>query len=190
MWLIAGLGNPELKYRGTRHNAGFAVIDKFCEKYAVGLNESKFSGVYTKLRIGTEQIILLKPLTYMNESGRCIAPLAGFYRIPPEQVIVLSDDISLAPGRLRIRPRGSAGGHNGLKSVIACLGTEDFPRVRIGVGEKPERMDLAAYVLGKFDETDTKRMDEAYLEAVDACLAIVTQGVEDAMNRHNAAKSV
>lgn len=185
MWLIAGLGNPELKYNGTRHNAGFAAIDKFCEKYGERLNETKFQGAYTKIKIGDEQVILLKPLTYMNESGKSIAPLANFYKIPPEHIIVISDDITLDPGRLRVRGKGSAGGHNGLKSIIACLGTDAFPRVRVGVGAKPDKMDLVAHVLGKFNQTDEKRMEEAYEEAVDACLAIMEQGVEKAMNLHN-----
>ncbi len=188
MWIIAGLGNPERKYDGTRHNAGFAVIDKLCDKYGEKLNETKFNGAYTKIRIGSEQVIFLKPLTYMNESGKCIAPLANFYKIDPSHVIVISDDISLDPGRLRVRGKGSAGGHNGLKSIIACLGTEAFPRVRVGVGAKPDKMDLAAHVLGKFNQTDEKLMEDAYVEAGDACLHIIEQGVEKAMNMHNGTK--
>lgn len=188
MWLIAGLGNPEKKYVGTRHNAGFEVIDRLCDKFQTGLNETKFNGAYTRVRYGGEQIILLKPLTYMNESGRSIAPLAGFYKVEPEHIIVLSDDIALAPGRLRIRKRGSAGGHNGLKSIIACLGTQEFPRVRVGVGEKPDRMDLAAHVLGRFNQTDERLMEEAYLDAAEACMDIIDKGIDAAMNLHNALK--
>lgn len=137
MWLIAGLGNPEKKYNGTRHNAGFAVIDALLEMLGgKGLESTKFHGAFTKLRIGTEEVVILKPLTYMNLSGDSIAPMANFYKIPPEQVLVVSDEISLSPGSIRIRKKGSAGGHNGLKSIIARLGTEDFPRIRLGVGEK------------------------------------------------------
>ena len=139
MYLIAGLGNPEKKYIGTRHNTGFAAVEALCEKLGgLKLNETKFQGVYTKARVmtpaGPEQLIIVKPLTYMNLSGNCIAPLANFYKIPAEQVIVVSDDINLDVGRMRIRKGGSAGGHNGLKSIIQCLGTDQFPRVRVGVG--------------------------------------------------------
>lgn len=191
MWMIAGLGNPEKKYTGTRHNAGFAVIDALCDSLGdLKLNETKFNGAYVKSRIQGEQVLLVKPLTYMNESGKCIAPLASFYKIPPENIIVVSDDIDLAVGRLRIRPKGSAGGHNGLKSIIACLGAESFPRVRVGVGAKPDRMDLAAHVLGKFTQTDERIMEEAYREAADACVDILTAGVDKAMNLHNAKKEI
>ena len=191
MYLIAGLGNPEKKYIGTRHNAGFAVIDILLGRLGdLRLNETKFNGAYTKTRIGTGQVLLLKPLTYMNESGRAIAPLAAFYKIPPEKVIVISDDISLDVGRIRIRPKGSAGGHNGLKSIIACLGTEAFPRVKVGVGAKPDRMDLVAHVLGKFSQTDERVMEEAYREAADAVLDFIEKGTEAAMNLHNAKRDM
>ncbi len=189
MWIIAGLGNPERKYDGTRHNAGFAVIDTLLrEQGDLKLNDTKFNGAYTKCMIEGEQVLLVKPLTYMNESGRCIAPLANFYKIPPEQIIVVSDDIDLAVGRLRVRPKGSAGGHNGLKSIIACLGADTFPRVRVGVGAKPDHMDLAAHVLGKFSQTDERVMAESYAEAAEACRDIISRGCETAMNRHNAKK--
>ncbi len=186
MWIIAGLGNPERKYDNTRHNAGFAAIDALLrEQGDLKLNDTKFEGAYTKCNIAGESVLLVKPLTYMNESGRCLAPLANFYKIPPEQIIVISDDITLPVGQLRVRPKGSAGGHNGLKSIIACLGTENFPRVRVGVGAKPDYMDLAAHVLGKFNQTDERVMEESYLEAGEACVDIITQGCAAAMNRHN-----
>ena len=190
MYLIAGLGNPEKKYIGTRHNTGFAAVEALCEKLGgLKLNETKFQGVYTKARVmtpaGPEQLIIVKPLTYMNLSGNCIAPLANFYKIPAEQVIVVSDDINLAVGRMRIRKGGSAGGHNGLKSIIQCLGTDQFPRVRVGVGQKPEYMDLADYVLAKFDRNDAAVMADTYEAVADAILDIVNQGVEHAMNHYN-----
>ena len=190
MYLIAGLGNPEKKYIGTRHNTGFAAVEALCEKLGgLKLNETKFQGVYTKARVmtpaGPEQLIIVKPLTYMNLSGNCIAPLANFYKIPAEQVIVVSDDINLAVGRMRIRKGGSAGGHNGLKSIIQCLGTDQFPRVRVGVGQKPEYMDLADYVLAKFDQNDAAVMADTYDAVADAILDIVNQGVEHAMNHYN-----
>ncbi len=190
MYLIAGLGNPEKKYIGTRHNTGFAAVEALCEKLGgLKLNETKFQGVYTKARVmtpaGPEQLIIVKPLTYMNLSGNCIAPLANFYKIPAEQVIVVSDDINLAVGRMRIRKGGSAGGHNGLKSIIQCLGTDQFPRVRVGVGQKPEYMDLADYVLAKFDRNDAAVMAATYDAVADAILDIVNQGVEHAMNHYN-----
>ena len=190
MYLIAGLGNPEKKYIGTRHNTGFAAVEALCEKLGgLKLNETKFQGVYTKARVmtpaGPEQLIIVKPLTYMNLSGNCIAPLANFYKIPAEQVIVVSDDINLDVGRMRIRKGGSAGGHNGLKSIIQCLGTDQFPRVRVGVGQKPEYMDLADYVLAKFDRNDAAVMAATYDAVADAILDIVNQGVEHAMNHYN-----
>ena len=190
MYLIAGLGNPEKKYIGTRHNTGFAAVEALCEKLGgLKLNETKFQGVYTKARVmtpaGPEQLIIVKPLTYMNLSGNCIAPLANFYKIPAEQVIVVSDDINLAVGRMRIRKGGSAGGHTGLKSIIQCLGTDQFPRVRVGVGKKPEYMDLADHVLAKFDRNDAAVMATTYDAVADAILDIVNQGVEHAMNHYN-----
>lgn len=189
MYLIAGLGNPEKKYIGTRHNAGFAVIDVLLDRLGdLKLNDTKFNGAYTKARIGDEQVLLVKPLTYMNLSGDCIAPLAAFYKIPVEHVIVCYDDIDLEVGRIRVRGKGSAGGHNGIKSLIARLGSQDFPRVKVGVGAKPDKMDLAAHVLSKFSQTDEKRMEEAYSEAADAVVTMIEEGLERAMNIHNAKK--
>lgn len=190
MYLIAGLGNPEKKYTGTRHNVGFAVIDVLADRMGgLKLNETKFQGAYSKTVWNGEQVLLVKPLTYMNLSGKCIAPLANFYKIPAEKIIVISDDINLDVERIRIRPNGSAGGHNGLKSIIADLGTDGFPRVRVGVGAKPDHMDLAVHVLGRFSQTDEKRMQETYETAADAVLDIVENSAEHAMNRFNAKKS-
>ncbi len=193
MYLIAGLGNPEKKYEGTRHNAGFAAIDALLDKMGgEKLNETKFNGAYTRLRYqsahGLEQLIVVKPLTYMNLSGNCIAPLANFYKIEPEHIIVFSDDINLDVGRMRIRPSGSAGGHNGLKSMISSLGSDKFGRIRVGVGMKPDNMDLAVHVLAKFNQTDEKIMKEVYEEAASAALDIIDNGVEHAMNKYNPMK--
>ncbi|MBE6002533.1 MAG: aminoacyl-tRNA hydrolase [Lachnospiraceae bacterium] len=193
MYLIAGLGNPERKYEGTRHNAGFAAVDALLDRMGgEKLNETKYNGAYTKLRYqsahGLEQIIVVKPLTYMNLSGNCIAPLANFYKIEPEHIIVFSDDINLDVGRMRIRPSGSAGGHNGLKSIISSLGSDKFGRVRVGVGMKPDNMDLAVHVLAKFNQTDEKIMNEVYDEAASAALDIIDNGVEHAMNKYNPMK--
>ncbi|SFG14881.1 aminoacyl-tRNA hydrolase [Oribacterium sp. WCC10] len=193
MYLIAGLGNPERKYEGTRHNAGFAAIDALLDKLGgQKLNETKFNGAYTKVRYesskGMEQIVIVKPLTYMNLSGNCIAPLANFYKIEPEHIIVFSDDINLDVGRMRIRAAGSAGGHNGLKSIISCLGSDKFGRIRVGVGMKPDNMDLAVHVLARFNQTDEKVMEEMYEEAASAALDIIDNGLEHAMNRYNSMK--
>ena len=146
IWLIAGLGNPEAKYDGTRHNAGFAALDALADKWNISVGKTKFQGLWGQGEVDGHKVVLLKPLTYMNLSGDSIAPMAGFFKIPADHVLVLCDDITQAPGKLRIRPSGSAGGHNGLKSIIARLGGENFPRIRIGIGAKPHPdYDLAAW---------------------------------------------
>lgn len=185
MYLIAGLGNPEKKYDGTRHNAGFAAADRLSERLGISLSERKFNAVFGKGSFQGEQVLLLKPLTYMNRSGEAVRAAADYYRIPPEQVIVLYDDINFPCGRLRVRPQGSAGGHNGIKSIIAQLGTENFPRVRIGVGGLSEREDLVSHVLGHFSREDAAVMKRAYDAAAEAACCIVTEGCEKAMNRFN-----
>lgn len=186
IWLIAGLGNPEAKYEHTRHNTGFAALDYLAGQWGISVSKAKFQGLWGQGEVDGRRVCLLKPLTYMNLSGDSIAPLAAFFKIPPEQVIVLCDDVTQAPGKLRIRPSGSAGGHNGLKSIIARLGTEAFPRIRIGVGEKPRPdYDLADWVLGKFQGEDKKVMDEAVKRAADAVECILKEGADRAMNRFN-----
>lgn len=186
IWLIAGLGNPEAKYEGTRHNAGFAALDYLAGKWGISVSKSKFQGLWGQDEVDGRKVCLLKPLTYMNLSGDSIAPLAAFFKIPADHVIVLCDDITQAPGKLRIRPSGSAGGHNGLKSIIARLGTDAFPRIRIGVGEKPRPdYDLADWVLGKFQGEDKKVMEEAVKRAADAVECILKEGADRAMNRFN-----
>ena len=189
MWLIAGLGNPEKKYVGTRHNAGFAVIDVLCKELGnLSLESTKFRGAYTKTRIGSEEVLLLKPLTYMNLSGESIVPLAQYLKIPKEQILVLSDEISFAPGDIRIRKKGSAGGHNGLKNIIVHLHSEEFPRIRLGVGAKGEKEDLAHHVLSPFSKAEQAEMEDAYERAAKACIAIVEKGIDQAMNEFNQKK--
>ena len=188
MILIAGLGNPGKEYENTRHNAGFLVLDTLAQKLGADLSERKNRALCGKAVIGGQKVILLKPQTYMNSSGESIRAAADYYKVPPEDILVVYDDISLAPGQLRIRAKGSAGGHNGIKSIIAHLGTQEFPRVKVGIGEKPPRMDLADYVLGHFSSGEKKIMEEAAKEAADAICEIVNVGIEQAMNDHNCRK--
>ena len=188
MILIAGLGNPGKEYENTRHNAGFLVLDTLAQKLGADLSERKHRALCGKAVIGGQKVILLKPQTYMNSSGESIRAAADYYKVPPEDILVVYDDISLAPGQLRIRAKGSAGGHNGIKSIIAHLGTQEFPRVKVGIGEKPPRMDLADYVLGHFSSGEKKIMEEAAKEAADAICEIVNVGIEQAMNDHNRRK--
>lgn len=186
MFLIAGLGNPGREYANTRHNVGFDVIDKLAEQENIRILEKKHKAVTGKGVIEGCKVILAKPQTYMNLSGESIRELADYYKIDEKsELIVISDDISLPPGQLRIRKKGSAGGHNGLKNIIALLGHDEFQRIRLGVGEKPEGYDLADYVLGHFDAKERKLADEAVSEAADAVRVILTKGVEAAMNRFN-----
>lgn len=188
MILIAGLGNPGKEYENTRHNAGFLVLDTLAQKLGADLSERKHRALCGKAVIGGQKVTLLKPQTYMNSSGESIRAAADYYKVPPEDILVVYDDISLAPGQLRIRAKGSAGGHNGIKSIIAHLGTQEFPRVKVGIGEKPPRMDLADYVLGHFSSGEKKIMEEAAKEAADAICEIVNVGIEQAMNDHNRRK--
>ena len=185
MYVIAGLGNPTKEYEKTRHNAGFDAIDVLADKLGIGITERKHRALCGRGVFGGEKLLLLKPQTYMNASGESIGEAARFYQIPPERIIVLYDDINLEVGQLRIRTKGSAGGHNGIKSIIAHLGSQDFPRVRIGVGAKPEQMDLAAYVLGHFTKTDRAVMEEAFQDAADAVRMMLADGADAAMNRYN-----
>lgn len=175
-WLIAGLGNPETKYDGSRHNAGFAALDYLSDKWNIPLNKTKFQGLWGQGDVDGRRVVLLKPLTYMNLSGESIGPLADFFKIPPQQVLVLCDDVTQAPGKLRIRPSGSAGGHNGLKNIIARLGGQEFPRIRIGVGAKPHPdYDLADWVLGKSPPEDAKALADRWPD-VDAAARLIMEG--------------
>ena len=188
MYVIAGLGNPGREYEGTRHNVGFMTLDALADKYNIDVREKAFKGLIGKGMIEGNKVILVKPQTYMNLSGECIRQVMDYYKVDPEDILVVYDDISLAPGQLRIRAKGSAGGHNGIKSIIAHLGTQEFPRVKVGVGEKPSRMDLADYVLGHFPKEEQATMDDAVKEAADAVCEIVNVGIAQAMNDHNRKK--
>ena len=188
MFIIAGLGNPTREYEGTRHNAGFMVMDALADKLGTDISEKKAQGPLRPRRHWRRKGHSLKPQTYMNSSGESIRAAADYYKVDPEDILVVYDDISLAPGQLRIRAKGSAGGHNGIKSIIAHLGTQEFPRVKVGVGEKPPRMDLADYVLGHFSAEEKKIMEQAVKEAADAVCEIVSEGIDKAMNDHNAKK--
>ena len=185
-WLIAGLGNPEPKYDGTRHNAGYAALDYLAEQWGCAVNKSKWQGLYGVASVGDHKVLLLKPLTYMNLSGRSIAPAAQFYKIPIDHVLVLCDDVTGDPGRLRIRPSGSAGGHNGLKSIIAALGGENFARIRIGVGAKPAPdYDLADWVLGRLPAEDKKAIEARHGDIAAAAQLVMDGRLAEAQNRYN-----
>ena len=185
-WLIVGLGNPGEKYENTRHNVGFQVIDELAERQGRPVQRLKFKALTGLLTIGGEKALVMKPVTYMNLSGEAVRPAADFYKLPPERILVISDDVALAAGRLRIRAKGSAGGHNGLKSIIQHLGTDQFPRIRVGVGEKPHPdYDLADWVLGRPQGEDKKAIDEAVKRAADAVECILTQGLERGMGKFN-----
>ena len=187
MYIIAGLGNPTREYEKTRHNVGFDTIDVLADKLNTSVDEKKFKGLYGRGIIAGEKVILLKPQTFMNLSGESVREAADFYKVDPEHIIVIYDDISLDVGQLRIRKKGSAGGHNGIKNIIAHLGTQEFPRIRIGVGEKPARMDLADYVLGHFSKEEKERMEQAFKDGAAAAVAMMNDGVDTAMNRFNGA---
>ena len=185
-WLVVFLGNPGPTYELTRHNAGFMAAAA-CEKdTGVKISRLRFQALTGRTELDGTGVLLLKPQTYMNLSGEAAGQAARFYKIPPERVIVVSDDVSLPPGKLRIRAKGSAGGHNGLKSIIAHLGTDAFPRVKIGVGAPPrEDFDLADWVLGKFTGPDAETMENAAARAWEAVKCCITEGVDKAMNRYN-----
>ena len=185
MYLIAGLGNPTREYEKTRHNVGFEAIDILADKAGTTVTVKKHKALYGKGYIGGQKVILAKPQTYMNLSGESIREIADFYKIEPENIIILCDDINLSEGQLRIRLKGSAGGHNGLKNIISHLGTQEFPRIRIGVGEKPRGMDLADYVLGRFPKEQQAVMEEAYRDAAEAACMMIEDGADAAMNHYN-----
>ena len=185
MYLIAGLGNPTREYEKTRHNVGFEAIDILADKAGTTVTEKKHKALYGKGYIGGQKVILAKPQTYMNLSGESIREIADFYKIEPDNIIILCDDINLSEGQLRIRLKGSAGGHNGLKNIISHLGTQEFPRIRIGVGEKPRGMDLADYVLGRFPKEQQAVMEEAYRDAAEAACMMIEDGADAAMNHYN-----
>ena len=185
MYIIAGLGNPEKKYDNTRHNIGFRIIDALADRHGIQFDINKHKGLCAKGVIEGEKVILVKPLTYMNLSGECIRAVCDFYKVEPEQVIILFDDISLDVGKLRIRKKGSAGGHNGIKSIIAHLGSDNFPRLKFGVGDKPAGGDLVDHVLGRFSKEDEDKAASGIEKACDAVECMISQGIDAAMNKYN-----
>ena len=189
MYIIAGLGNPTREYEKTRHNVGFEVIDVLADMLGTTVEEKKFKGCYGRGIIGGEKVLLLKPQTFMNLSGESIRAASDFYKVDPEQIIIIYDDISLEGGQLRIRKKGSAGGHNGIKNIIAHLGTQEFPRIKVGVGDKPKKMDLADYVLSRFSKEDRAAMEDAFKEAAKAVEVMITEGMDTAMNQFNGHKA-
>ena len=185
-WLIVGLGNPGREYERSRHNCGFRALDLLAESLNCKVDKLKFQGLYTQVSYNGKKLFLLKPQTYMNLSGRSVLQLSAYFNIPPQRIIVMFDDISLAPGRLRVRAEGSAGGHNGIKSIIQELGSQEFPRVKIGVGAKPSPdYDLADWVLSSFSAIEEKALAPALKNAGNAALAIIDHGVPEAANRFN-----
>lgn len=185
-YLVVGLGNPGSKYWNTRHNVGFAALDALAEQLHAKVDRVKFQGLTGQAELEGRKLILLKPTTYMNLSGQSVQAAARFYKIPPERILVMFDDISLEPGRLRVRKNGSAGGHNGVKSIISCIGSQEFPRVKIGVGAKPHPdYDLADWVLSTFPYDQRQAMEETYKRAAEAAITVITQGPEAAANRFN-----
>ena len=186
MYLVVGLGNPGRQYEATRHNMGFDVIDRLVEEHRIPQGGVKFNAMYGKGIIGGEQVLLMKPLSYMNLSGGPVRDMANYFKIDPEtEMIVIYDDIDLEPGQLRIRKQGSAGGHNGIKSIIAHLGSDQFKRVKFGVGDKPKGWDLADWVLGRFPEELYPALREGTKRACEAVECIMTEGIESGMNKFN-----
>ncbi len=186
MHIIVGLGNPTKEYEGTRHNVGFMCIDRIAESHNIAVMEKKHKSMIGKGFINGEKVVLVKPLTFMNLSGEAVREVLDYYKLSPEDdLIVLYDDISLPVGKLRIRPKGSAGGHNGIKNIIKHTGTDVFKRIKVGVGEKPSRMDLADYVLGHFDEEDKKLIDESLDRVLSAIDLLVRDETDEAMNKFN-----
>ena len=184
-WLIVGLGNPGQKYEHTRHNMGFLTVDLLAEKLGVKLNKVKFKAAYNIVKFAGCKCLVMKPQTYMNLSGEAVREAAQFYKIPPERVLVIYDDVSLPVGKLRVRPSGSAGGHNGIKNIIAHLGTQEFPRVKIGVAAPGEEGDMVDWVIGVPSQAERKILAESFEKAIEAAECIISDGCQKAMNRFN-----
>lgn len=187
MWLVAGLGNPGAQYENTRHNAGFKSIDILCENLKTELNKNKFNANYGEAKVGGVKVLLVKPQTFMNNSGEAVGKLSRFYKIPIERVIIISDDVTLPVGKIRVRAKGSAGGHNGLKSIIAHLSSDAFKRVKVGVGEKPHPdYDMIDWVLGKLPQEQIADYNKALSRSADAVCELITGTIDSAMNKFNA----
>jgi PTH1 family peptidyl-tRNA hydrolase len=188
MYIIIGLGNPTREYQATRHNIGWDAITRISDDYNIPLDFKKHKAICGKGYIGGEKVVIAQPVTYMNLSGESVRELADFYKVSNEEIIIIYDDISLDVGQLRIRKKGSAGGHNGIKSIISHLGSDEFPRIKVGVGDKPKDWDLADYVLSRFQGEEQAAIREALKNASDACKTIITSGMEEAMNIYNRKK--
>ena len=185
MYLIVGLGNPENEYAKTRHNMGFNVINRIADKYKIDVNSKKYDGLFWMGEIEGEKVILLKPQTYMNDSGRCVIKFKNFYKIADEKCLVIYDDIDLEKAEIRIRKKGSPGSHNGVKSVTQNLGTQNFPRVRVGIGKPEYKDDLINYVIGKISKEEQELLAEGVEKAKEAVIEIIKNGIDSAMNKFN-----
>lgn len=188
MYIIIGLGNPTSQYQATRHNVGWDAITRLSDDFQIPLDFKKHKAICGKGYIEGEKVVLAQPITFMNLSGESVRELVDFYKVPPQNIIVIYDDISLEVGQLRIRKKGSAGGHNGIKSIISHLGTDEFPRIKVGVGDKPKGWDLADYVLSRFQPEEQPVIREALKDSSDACKMIITSDIDAAMNIYNRKK--
>ncbi len=185
-FMLVGLGNPGREYEATRHNAGFLALDTFCERFDCSAEKLKFKSLVGECKIGPYRVLLLKPQTFMNNSGEAVRDAAAFYKIPPERTVIIFDDISLPVGKLRLRRKGSDGGHNGMKSIIYLSGSDAFMRIKVGVGAKPHPdYDLKDWVLSRFPKSEEAALMQALSNAADACECIITHGIDEAMNRFN-----
>ena len=184
-WLVVGLGNPGQKYANTRHNMGFLTVDLLAERQGVKLNKVKFKSAYNIMTFAGAKCLVMKPQTYMNLSGEAVGEAARFYKLPPDRVLVIYDDVSLPVGKIRVRPSGSAGGHNGIKNIIAHLGTQTFPRIKIGTGAPQSGGDMIDWVIGVPSQAEREILLESFGRAVDAAACIIQQGCEKAMNQFN-----
>lgn len=185
MYLIVGLGNPEEEYNRTRHNMGFHAINKIAEKYNLEIKKNKFQGLYENALIENQKVIFVKPQTYMNLSGKCVKEFVEFYKIESDKILIIYDDMDIEPGKIKIRKKGSSGGHNGIKSIIEELGTEEFSRIRIGIGKPQYKNDKINYVIGEIQEEDIEKLEEGVDKAKDAVIEILKNGIDTAMNKFN-----
>ena len=185
MYLIIGLGNPEEEYSKTRHNMGFNTINKLAQKYNIKITKTKYEGLYETGEIEGQKVILIKPQTYMNLSGNCVKQFADFYKAEKENILVIYDDMDIEPGTIKIRKKGSAGGHNGMKSIIQMLGTEEFPRIRIGIGRPEHNGDEINYVIGAIPKEEIPKLEEGTEKAKEAVIEILKNGIDKAMNKFN-----
>ena len=185
MYLIVGLGNPEEEYSKTRHNMGFNAINKIAEKYEIEMKKTKFNGIYGSGNIEGEKVMLIKPQTYMNLSGKCVKEFLDFYKIEKEKMIIIYDDMDVEPGKIKIRKQGSAGSHNGMKSIISEIQTQEFPRIRIGIGRPIHENDKINYVIGNIPEEEMEKLEEGIEKAKEATIDILAKGIDHAMNKFN-----